>query len=265
MTTSAISLSRLPLGCLGVTALVCSRLVTAMTAWPSRLGPSATPTIEPLTPELRGDEEDVGGVDGGDRANSSSTTVGVALQRGRRRGPRRRADRAGRQSRSAMHAGRDEARPPGRRSPWRRPASDRSRTPGGRRRAGWSRRQVDGLVQAAASGVVGDGSAGARTPARGRSRRPPRAWRRRRCSWSSACFLGVVAARSVARRARSARRSRLGARRCGATAAAEAASVVVGAREVLLRDEEVEQVERRTAGRAWPTGRRAAGTRPGSR
>ena len=52
ITTSAISESRLPLLCLGVTALVCSRLVTAMTGWPSALARSASPTIDPLTPEL---------------------------------------------------------------------------------------------------------------------------------------------------------------------------------------------------------------------
>ena len=52
MTTSATSLRRCPLGCLGVTRAVCSRLVTAMTPWPCSLAARAMPTIEPLTPEL---------------------------------------------------------------------------------------------------------------------------------------------------------------------------------------------------------------------
>jgi len=52
ITMSAISESRLPLLCLGVTAFVCSRLVTAMTGWPSALARRARPTIDPLTPEF---------------------------------------------------------------------------------------------------------------------------------------------------------------------------------------------------------------------
>src|SRR6266496_6622461 len=47
-----ISESRFPLLCLGVTAFVCSRLVTAMTGWPSALARTARPTIDPLTPEF---------------------------------------------------------------------------------------------------------------------------------------------------------------------------------------------------------------------
>ena len=52
MAMSATSLRRLPLGCLGVTFMVWSKLVTAMTLWPRALAASARPTIEPFTPEF---------------------------------------------------------------------------------------------------------------------------------------------------------------------------------------------------------------------
>ena len=73
MTTSATSESRFPLGCLGVTALVCSRLVTAITPWPRCLAPIAISTIEPLTPELEAMMNTSAGCR--DRPSSNSATT----------------------------------------------------------------------------------------------------------------------------------------------------------------------------------------------
>src|SRR5665647_2583474 len=52
MVTSAKSMRRLPDGCFEVTFIVWSRLVTTMSLWPCAFTCSATPTMEPLTPEF---------------------------------------------------------------------------------------------------------------------------------------------------------------------------------------------------------------------
>jgi hypothetical protein len=52
ITTSAISKSRLPLGCRDSIRELWSRLVTAMTLWPASCARSARPTVEPFAPEF---------------------------------------------------------------------------------------------------------------------------------------------------------------------------------------------------------------------
>ena len=220
MTTSATSLSRCPLGCLGVTALVCSRLVTAMTGWPSALARRATPTIDPLTPEFDAMRKTSAG-SSGDRANSSSTTVS---SRSSEEPVSTEASRDAVQDDVAQrhHRGRDEParaagdlhgeglRVAGAERLERRPRAGSSR-----RRGRWPGRDLRGRRRRRRP-------AAGRSPARGRPRTPPPAWRRERCSRSSACFLsgavrggGTVGRwrRGGAARRTAARRSRL---RCAA-------------------------------------------------
>ena len=102
-TTSATSDNRFPLGCFGVTALVCSRLVTAIDGC-GRAALAAQRHLDDraVDPGVGGDDEDVGGPMQGEPVEQLGDHRRVALQRRAGAAPLGRGRRAARRRGRAM-------------------------------------------------------------------------------------------------------------------------------------------------------------------